>query len=183
MDAKEKKQEESKDIIAKRRERVAVRQGYISLLVRVIVIAAAAYVFFNYVFLITQNSGLGMFPALKDGDLTVVFRLQQSYSGDDVVSYLVDGERHFGRIVASEGDVVTLDDTGTLIVNGTVRSGEILYPTYAKDGIEYPYRVPEGCIFVLGDYRTQTEDSRDFGPISMDNVEGKVITILRRRGI
>ena len=68
-------------------------------------------------------------------------------------------------------------------MNGTPQSGEILYPTYPKEGMEYPYRVPEGTVFVLGDYRTQTEDSRDFGPVSLDDVEGKVITILRRRGI
>ena len=38
-------------------------------------------------------------------------------------------------------------------------------------------------MFLLGDYRTQTLDSRDFGAISMENVEGKVITLLRRRGL
>ena len=56
-----------------------------------------------------------------------------------------------------------------------------MYPTYPKEGMEYPYRVPEGHIFVMGDYRTQTEDSRDFGSIPMEQVEGKLITILRRR--
>lgn len=58
-----------------------------------------------------------------------------------------------------------------------------MYPTYAKEGLEYPYRVPEGHVFVLGDYRTNATDSRDFGPIPMKQVEGKVITILRRRGL
>lgn len=38
-------------------------------------------------------------------------------------------------------------------------------------------------MFILGDYRTQTEDSRDHGPIPMEDVEAKVITILRRQGI
>lgn len=49
--------------------------------------------------------------------------------------------------------------------------------------ITYPYTVPEGHVFILGDYRTQTEDSRDHGPIPMEDVEAKVITILRRQGI
>ena len=143
----------------------------------------AGYVFFTQVFLITQTRGLGMFPALKDGDLAIVFRLQQNYARDDVVAYQSSGQRYFGRIVARADDVVTIDESGTLLVNGTPQSGEILYPTYPKDGIEYPYRVPENYVFVLGDYRTQTQDSRDFGPILLDDVEGKVITILRRRGI
>jgi len=79
---------------------------------------------------------------------------------------------------------VMLDGSGTLTVNGSVQNGEILYPTYAKDGgPAYPYRVPEDSVFVTGDFRTQTEDSRDWGAVRMDQVEGKVITILRRRGI
>ena len=76
---------------------------------------------------------------------------------------------------------MALDDSGTLVVNGAVQSGEILYPTYAKDALEYPYTVPEGCFFVLGDYRTQSEDSRDFGPVPLEDVQAKVITLLRRR--
>ena len=53
---------------------------------------------------------------------------------------------------------------------------ELKKPNYARF-------VPEGCVFVLGDYRTQAEDSRDFGCISLEDVKAKVITILRRREI
>lgn len=124
-----------------------------------------------------------MFPAVKDGDLIFGFRLQREYTKNDVVVYNADGKIRIGRIVAQANDVVTLDDSGTLLVNGTDQSGEIMYPTYAKKGMEYPYRVPEGEIFILGDYRTQTEDSRDFGSIPSEKVQCKVITILRRRGL
>ena len=133
--------------------------------------------------MITQVSGNAMFPAVKDGDLVIAFRIQQEYAKNDVVVYTADGEIRIGRIVARALDVVTLDDSGKLLVNGTNQAGEILYPTYAKEGLIYPYAVPDDHVFVLGDYRTQTEDSRDFGPILMENVQGKVITILRRRGL
>ncbi len=170
-------------IITARRNRALTRQGYLSLLLRIMFLALVAYLLFTYVFLITQVSGNSMFPAVKDGDLAIAYRLQQDYSKDDVVVYTVEGETYIGRIAARGDDVVTLDDSGTLLVNGTAQSGEILYPTYAKEGITYPYRVPDGQVFILGDYRTQTQDSRDFGPISLENVEGKVISILRRRGL
>lgn len=170
-------------VIAVRRMRLATRSGYWSLLVRVLIVAAVGYLFATRLFLITQVSGMDMFPALKDGDLAIVFRLQQEYAKDDVVAYETTEGLRFGRIIARESDVVMMDDTGTLTVNGTVQSGEILYPTYALEGIEYPYRVPEGCVFVLGDYRTRATDSRTLGAISMDEVSGKVITILRRRGL
>lgn len=172
------------DVIAMRRERLILRAGYRNLVLRALALAAAGYLLFTQVFLVAQNAGLGMFPALKDGDLMVVFRLQPTYAKDDVVAYRAEGLRRVGRIAAAAGDVVMIDEDGVLTVNDAVQTGEILYPTYAReDGLTYPYTVPEGCLFLLGDYRTQTLDSRDFGAIPLEDVEGKVITILRRRGV
>jgi len=171
------------EIITARRNRLLDREGYASLFRRVLILAAIGYILITQVFLITQVSGNAMFPALKDGDLVIAFRMQETYAKNDVIVYTVDGKTYFGRIVALQTDALIMDETGTLLVNGAVQSGEIMYPTYAKEGITYPYGVPEGHVFVLGDYRTQTEDSRDFGAIPLENVEGKVITILRRRGL
>ncbi|MCD7748785.1 MAG: signal peptidase I, partial [Oscillospiraceae bacterium] len=117
------------------------------------------------------------------GDLLIANRLASDYEKDDVVIYTQDGETKVGRIVAVGGDVVTLDDGGSLIVNGTVQSGDIVYLTYALDGLEYPYSVPEGSVFILGDYRTNAEDSRTFGPVAEENILGRVMTLLRRRGL
>lgn len=178
-----KKKETISGIIASRRNRVLDRKGYVNLVLRVVFLALAGWIMFTWIFLITQVRGNEMFPAVKDGDLVIAFRLQREYAKNDVVVYTADGKTHIGRIVARTTDVVMLDDSGKLLVNGTNQAGEILYPTYAKEGLTYPYKVPVDHVFILGDYRTQTEDSRDFGPIPMENVEGKVITILRRRGL
>lgn len=177
------KMEKISDIISKRRNRALDRQEYVSLLFRVLFLVLAGWILLSRVFLITQTVGNDMFPAVKDGDLVFAFRLQKDYVKNDVIVYTAEGKTHIGRIAARATDVVTLDESGTLLVNGTLQSGEILYPTYAKEGIEYPYIVPDGHLYILGDYRTQTEDSRDFGPVPMENVKGKVITILRRRGL
>ena len=169
--------------ISKSEERQWILRGYLRLLIRLLLIALAIWILFSQVFLITSASGNDMFPAIKDGDLVFGFRIGKNFTKNDVVVYVTDGEMHIGRVAAAEGDNVMLDDSGTLLVNGTEQSGEILYPTYAKEGIEYPYKVPDGCVFILGDYRTQTQDSRDFGAIELKNVKCRVITILRRRGI
>lgn len=171
------------ELIKKRKYDTMVKQGYLSLLMRIIIFVIVGYLLFTQVFLLMRNTGLGMFPSLKDGDLILAYRLQNEYTKDDVVVYQVDNTLVIGRIVATEHDVVTMDESGTLLVNGTAQSGEIIYPTYAKEGIEYPYKVPEGNVFILGDYRTEADDSRDYGSISLDDLEGKVITFLRRRGI
>lgn len=171
------------EVIHRRRTSLLIVQGYRSLALRCVVLAVVLIVLFTQVFLLAQVSGNDMFPAIKDGDLVLAYRLQTEFAKNDVIVYQVGGERRVGRIIGREGDVVMMDDTGNLLVNGTTQGGDILYPTYAKESITYPYVVPENSFFVLGDYRTQTEDSRDFGPVSRSDVEGKVITILRRRGI
>ncbi|NLU36762.1 MAG: signal peptidase I [Clostridiales bacterium] len=171
------------EVIKDRRTKLALRKGYISLLWRIILLAIAGYLLLNYVFIITQVSGNDMFPAVKDGDLIIGFRLQQTYLKNDVVVYRMNGERFIGRVAARGSDVVAMNDSGTFLVNGTTQGGEILYPTYPKEGLEYPYQVPGGHIFILGDYRTQARDSRDFGAVPLKDIEGKVITIIRRRGL
>ena len=171
------------EIYKKRREKIALRQGYIELLVRTLAFAAILCAIFTQVFMITQAEGNAMFPSVKDGDLIIAFRLEPVYEKDDVVVYTAEGESVIGRIVAAEGDVVMIDENGALFVNGTEQSGEIMYPMYAGEELSYPYTIPEGCVFILGDYRTQSRDSRNFGAIELRDVKGKVITILRRRGI
>jgi len=176
-------------VIARRRARVITRAGYRRLAVRLIYLAVIFYLLFTYCFLITQCHGQDMFPALKDGDLCVVFRTQmqrlfgEKIVADDIIAYRTDGKRAFGRVVAVAGDVVMIGDSGSLMVNGVTEGGDIVFPTYADGELEYPYKVPDGCVFVLGDRRVSTTDSRTLGPIPLDSVEGKLITILRRRGL
>lgn len=160
-----------------------LRAGYVRLIIRVAVLALIGFVVFTKVFIVTQALGNDMFPAIKDGDLVIAFRMQRSYSKNDVVVCSFGGKRTVGRIAALHGDVVTLDESGVMLVNGTAQEGEIAYPTYAKEGLTYPYRVPEGAVFVLGDHRTKACDSRDYGAVLLDDVDGKVITILRRKGL
>lgn len=165
------------------------RTGYCWLLARLCFLALIGYLLFTYCFLITQNHGQGMFPAVKDGDLCVVFRTQaqrmlgEKVKADDVIAYRTEGKRAFGRVVAVAGDLVMIGDSGSLMVNGVTEGGEIVFPTYAEGALEYPCRVPEGCVFVLGDHRINTTDSRLLGPVPLESVEGKLITILRRRGL
>lgn len=171
------------EVIKRRRYKLAVKEDYKSLLGRIIFILVISYLLFGHVFMLMRHTGMGMFPALQDGDLLLAYRLESDYAKEDAVIYKIDGQLTAGRIIARENDVVNMDESGTLYVNGTAQGGEIMYPTYAKEGIEYPYKVPEGTVFILGDYRTQAKDSRDYGPISLRDIEAKIITLLRRKGI
>lgn len=118
---------------------------------------------------------------MKDGDLVLGSRLEKDYAKNDVVVYERSGTLRVGRVLARGGDIVTLSESGVVEVNGSAQSGGILYPTYPKSLISYPYAVPEDSVFILGDCRTQAEDSRDFGPVQCSAVKAKVITLIRRR--
>ena len=179
--AENKNQKTAAKTIAKRLEEVRFRAELLQLVGRIILISLAAWILFSKVLLITQAKGQNMFPSVKDGDLVIAFRLQKNYSKGDIVVCTIDGETYIGRIAANQTDNVGMSDSGSLTVNGTTQSGEIIYPTFAREPLEYPFHVPEGYVFLLGDYRTGAEDSRDFGPVAYTQVEGKVITILRRR--
>ena len=183
MRNKKNKEFSQSDVIKQRIARIDSRRGYFALIYRLLVITLIVYLLFSQVFMIMRVRGNEMFPAIKDGDLLIAFRLQQEYLKNDIVIYSVNGENRFGRIIAKENDVVNITGEGVLIVNGTTQSGEIMYPTYPGDLLSYPYRVPEGHVFILGDYRTQTEDSRQIGTIPLEDLKAKVITFLRRRGL
>lgn len=167
----------------KRRYDLMTRRGYAALGRRLIFLAVAVWLIFSQVFLLHRVQGQGMFPSVRDGDLVLAYRLQQAYGKGDVVVYRLEDGLHLGRISAMGGDVVMMDSSGSLTVNGSPQNGQILYPTYARENTVYPLRVQEGMAFILGDYRTQTRDSRDFGPIPLDDIQGKVITLVRRRGL
>lgn len=136
--------------VRRRRLDAENRQDFISLLGRIVVILLCAWVLFTQVFLLTQAKGSSMFPAVKDGDLLICYRLQKNYAKNDVVVYTQGGKLRVGRILGREGDLVALDDSGTLVVNGAVQSGEILYPTYAKDALEYPLHGAGRLLFCAG---------------------------------
>ena len=183
------KQLRIEEVIRRRRERVALWRGYLHLVVRLALLGLVGWVIFTFGFLITQMKGQGMFPAVKDGDLCIVFRQEaqtlfgERFKQNDIVFYRVDGQRYMGRIVAVPGDTVSLSEGGSVTVNGASQIREILYATYPRGELQYPYQIPANCVYVLGDHRNDTTDSRDFGPIPLSSVEGKVITILRRRGL
>lgn len=179
-------------ILRRRRQQAENRQDLLGLVLRVLALAVAGVVLFSQVFLIIQAPDNDMFPAVKDGDLLIGYRLQRRFVKNDVVVYRQEGRTRVGRILGVAGDMIMLDDSGTLLVNGAAQSGEILYPTYPRDTGEnagnggtpaYPYTVPQDCVFLLGDYRTQSSDSRDFGAVPLSDIQGKVISLLRRRSL
>ena len=110
-------------------------------------------------------------------------RLDLWYLFDDVVSTTVDGEEYFLRVVAQGGDIVEFSDDGFLIINGQTQYEEIMSESLVPEDstLTYPYQVPYGSYFLLGDARTDCIDSRVFGARTAKEINGKVIGIFRHR--
>jgi signal peptidase I len=162
----------------------AQKETVLRFIMKLAAVVLVVWAIFTFVFGIRQVSGETMYPRLRDGDLILYYRLEQDYAIDDVVAFQINGYDRVARIVAQGGDVVELNTEGTLKINGNVEQEEIFYATYPESGdVTYPYTVPEGSYFVLCDFRTASDDSRTFGAIPQSDLDGKVITILRRRGI
>ncbi|MGY1604941.1 signal peptidase I [Geodermatophilus sp. SYSU D00815] len=116
-----------------------------------------------------------MTPTIGPGDLLLVQHWGGSPGRRDVVVVPdpTSGETLVKRVVAVGGDTVGIED-GVLVVDGTPVCEAAIDPAL-MDGVFFgPVEVPEGQLFLLGDNRDASVDSRHFGPVPEADVEGLV---------
>ena len=123
-----------------------------------------------------------MVPRISPGDLLLIFRISDTFVADDIIVYQAGGQRHVGRVAAKEGDTVEVKADGGLYINDNYKvEKEIYFDTYSyEEYVEYPVKLNEGQYFVLADNRENALDSRYYGPVSKQQVVGKVISLMRR---
>ena len=177
------KKPSNKNPKGKPRKKKTTKQLLIGLLIKIAVIALAVWGVFTFVLGITIHYGNNMHPMVRDGDLVITLRLQKPFI-NAAVMYRHDGKTTVGRVIAMEGSVVDISDNGGITVNGNTPAEEVFYPTFPADGseIQYPYTVPQGKVFILNDFREDTNDSRSFGAVDTGDLQGTLLLTMRRRG-
>lgn len=127
-----------------------------------------------------------MIPTLEVGDRVLVnkfiYRFEEPERGDVVVFESVepnaDGSRDdlIKRIVAVGGDEVAVRD-GTLFINGEPQDEPYVNGEFPDSSFFGPTVIPEGRVFAMGDNRSNSRDSRFFGPVPVENIEGEAFLV------
>ena len=143
---------------------------------------------FTFVIRMMGVDGHSMLNTLQHGDRLLVVNslLYHDYKYGDIVILRKDGvfddDPIVKRVIAVEGQTVDIDFTeGIVYVDGEVLEEDyIREPTYNAEGTEFPLTVPEGSIFVMGDNRNGSSDSRDYrlGTVDTRYVIGKAAFLI-----
>lgn len=134
---------------------------------------------FTYAVEPVRVASSSMSPTLADGDQVLVDKISpraRQPRRRDIVTFRLPGSgvQLIKRVVAVAGDTVGLQD-GRLVVDGTTLTERFV--NYAQMDSTYfgPVTVPAGAVFVLGDDRENSVDSRSFGPVAVHDITGRVL--------
>ena len=161
-----------------------------SLVIMVAVVALITIGLRLFVFVPYEIPSGSMEDTIMPGDM--VFSEKISYytrapERGDIVTFAdpeVAGRTLIKRVIATEGQTVDLID-GHVFVDGIELDepyvgGKESYPlsrTSANVDVQFPYTVPQGCVWVMGDNRTASQDSRYFGAIKIDTITGRAAMV------
>ena len=144
--------------------------------------AIVLLIVFKFVFAIHICHTNSAYPAVRDGEFCLVYRLAKLKQGSMIV-YKHDGKVKFGRVIAFGGDKVEIFDDYISVNDYGISERSVYHTSPEGSSISYPYQVPDECVFVLNDFRSDIFDSRTYGGIPLDDVEGAVVFTMRMRGI
>ena len=164
-----------------KQEIVLYVKEFISLLTVLVIV-------FLVFFRVIVVSGSSMYNTLSDGDyLILISRVfyREPEHGDIIVASKESHENGapvIKRVIATAGQIVDIDfDAGVVYVDGEALEEPYAYTaTNVKEGMAFPLMVEENCIFVMGDNRNRSKDSRhpDIGMIDKREILGKAVFLV-----
>lgn len=169
--------DEYKAEIERLKERNAFHKVIKSTIYSLITIAAAAVLAAVLFLPVLRIYGTSMTPTLDEGQYVLAVKGSRFKAGD-VVAFYYNNRVLVKRVIANPGEWVNLDDAGNVYVNNVMLEEPYVNDkAFGECNITLPYQVPDNKIFVMGDYRSTSIDSRNtaIGCVAEDQVVGKII--------
>lgn len=142
-----------------------------------ITVAAVAVLVATLWLPVLQIYGSSMTPTMQNGD--IVFSLKtQDFQPGDVVAFYYNNKILVKRVIAGPADWIDIDPDGTTYVNGEpLTEPYVKEKAYGETNITLPYQVPDEKVFVMGDHRSTSVDSRNtaVGCVAQEQIVGKII--------
>ena len=162
-------------------KRVRYRQRYRSVVRSTVYIlltvAAVAVLVATLLLPVLRIYGASMTPSLFEGDIVVSVK-EMSFDRGDIISFYYNNKILVKRVIAFEGEWVNLDEEGKVYVNGQLLDEpSVDEKAFGECDIELPYQVPDGRVFVMGDHRATSVDSRSstVGCVFEEQIVGRIL--------
>ena len=142
-----------------------------------ITVAAIAILVATLLLPILQIFGKSKTPTLQDGDIVLTVKTSKFETGD-VIAFYYNNKILVKRVIATSGDWVSMDEDGDVTINGNLLNEPyVVDKSVGECNIDFPYQVPEERLFVMGDHRSVSIDSRSttVGCISQEQIVGKLV--------
>ena len=142
-----------------------------------ITVAAVAVLVAVLLMPVLQIYGNSMSPTLTEGNIVLSVKGSNFKSGD-IMAFYYNNNILVKRVIAQAGDWVDITADGTVYVNNVALDEPYVSDkAYGETNIEFPYQVPESRVFVLGDHRSVSIDSRNtaVGCVASEQIVGKII--------
>lgn len=163
--------------LQKEQHKNTYRKALRSTIYTLLVVAAVAVIIAVMIFPVLRIEGTSMTETLWEKDIVVAVS-GSGYETGDIVAFYYNNKILVKRVIAVSGDWVNLDSTGNVSVNGVwLEEPYLTEKALGTCDITLPYQVPEGRIFVMGDHRATSLDSRttEIGCIGEELIVGRIL--------